>query len=519
VLNVAEAVQQESHRYDITSAEEASAAFGDAKNKLFFEPGKGYFSTQGRNAVDGADTANKSLDKMKQQYGESLSPNARAMYDRSVDAQISRSRVDIARHASDGLKAWETFTLHSQVENTIENASLYWNQPDKLGVQNALGRHAVRDGAEMEGVGAEATNERLQTYDSSFARAVIESAIASSAKDGSAMLDKYGDRLEGAEKTKFKKEVYAKAAAEKLQANAQQAVASGVTLVATYDSREDIREEVNKIDDTDLRKKTMSEAMRQFDLKKKGESEDQARSFESAESHIEEGGSAETFQATDPEGWARLSVGEKKTIKAGKVVTTNGAKFMSLLMLPKEELAKVNPAEHYKDIARSERGKLVSAVKSARGTGSPIDNMHHQIGRTTSAQTIAALEQMFGEKKKDWSDAQIKSTNSFYDLLSGEVAFREEQKGGTLSSQEFTDTLADLTRQVTVVDKGFFFDSDEDLNVFGAETDDDDVEGMSAEDARLIRDHLHARGVRVTAESLVKVYRALEAKRKRDKDD
>lgn len=499
LASAAQATAQMVQRIDTTSAEEALVAFERDKNTLFFDPEKGYFSTQGKNAFDNANTANEALNNLKKQYGESLNQNARAMFDKSADLHITRGQADIARHSAKGLKAWEVATIRSQVENTMENASLYWNQPDKLAVQNALGRQAVIDAAELEGIGAEATNERLQTFDSSFAKTAITSAIGSSASEGAEMLEKHGDRLEGPDKVKLEKDLAAKTKAEKIQSDSQQAILNGTRLVDTYDSREEVREEVNKINDPELRKKTMNEAMRQFNLKKQAEAEAQSESFERAESHIIEGGSAETFQAEDPEGWERLSAKQKSSINAGKAIVTDWNKYSELMTLPKEELAKVNPVEHFQELAPSERSKLISAVKSANGTGSSSDKVDHQVGRTRSSQTTAAVEQILGKKSK-WNDEKREQANAFYDLLDGEVKHRESEKGGALSSAEFTDVLSDLTREVTIERSAFGVD-------FLAPDVEQNVTDIPPENVRTLSKFLRDNGIPVTADNLIKAQR------------
>lgn len=450
LASVAQAGVQVKQRIDTTSAEEALVAFERDKNNMFFNPENGYFNTQGKNAFDNAAAANESLANLKKQYGEGLNQNAKLMFDKSADVHITRGQVDITRHSAKGLKAWEVATIRSQVENTVENAALYWNQPDQLAVQNALGRQAIIDAAELEGIGAEATNERLQTYDSSFTRTAVTSAINSSAAEGAEMLEKHGDRLEGPDKVKLEKDIVAKAKAEKIQSDSQQAIVAGTRLVDTYDSREELREEVNKIEDPELRKKTMTETMRQFNLKKQGESEAQSEAFERAESHIIEGGSAETYQAEDPEGWDRLSVKQKTSIESGKAVITDWNVYSELMTLPKAELAKINPVDHFQQLAPGERKSLVSAVKSAGGTGSSKDKIDHQLGRTRNSQTQLAVEQILGEKKSKWKDDEREKSNALYDLLDGELSSRESEKGSSLSSEEFTDMLSDFTRKVTI---------------------------------------------------------------------
>ena len=124
ILDVVKAGAALKQRVDVTSAEESLVQFERSKNDLFFNPESGYFNTQGKNAYDNSTAATQSLEALKKQYGESLNSNAKRLFDRSADRHITRSNLDITRHASKGLKAWEITTLESQTENSIENASL-----------------------------------------------------------------------------------------------------------------------------------------------------------------------------------------------------------------------------------------------------------------------------------------------------------------------------------------------------------------------------------------------------------
>lgn len=196
--SLAGSLQQEQNRLDESAAEEAVVNFERQKNDLFFNPESGYFNTQGRDAFDQAGAMNEALEELKRSHSETLkSPRAKQAFDRVANQHITRSQQDIARHSSKHLKAWEIATINSQVENTLENATLYWADSERLGVQRALGRQSILDAAELEGVSPEVTQERLQTYDSSFARSAVGAAVLSSSTEGKEALDKWEKSLEG----------------------------------------------------------------------------------------------------------------------------------------------------------------------------------------------------------------------------------------------------------------------------------------------------------------------------------
>lgn len=437
-------------RLDTTAAEEALVSFERDKNNLFFNPDDGYFNTQGRNAYDSAGGASKSLEDLKRSYQEGLdSETSKRVFGKTADLHISRGNVDIMRHSSKGLQAWEVATIQSQVENTVENASLYWNDPDRLRVQNALGRQAVIDSAEIEGVGSEALNERLQTYDSAFTRSAISSATAQDSVSGQALFDKMSDRLEGPDQVKMQKEITAKQKSEKTQQDAQVAVLKATNLVDQYDTRSEILTEIDKIEDPELQKKTRTEAMSQFSRKKQAQSEDRDEFYQTAIEHVNGGGSAEEFKATDPEAWEGMDSKQRNNILSGKHMITDQVLLNDLLTLSKTELAKVTPTDHSSDLKPTDLQKLSKAVVAAK-KGQPITTV-----QSLSAKVNSISEQFFG-KKKGWKKrgggltSKGESASAFMATVQDVVQDAEELKGGKLSPREVDDVLADFTRKVTL---------------------------------------------------------------------
>lgn len=493
VSNLAEAGLQLKQRVDTTSAEEALVQFEREKNDIFFNPDSGYFNKQGKDAYDSSADAAKALEDLKRKYGESLSQQARVMFDRAADQHITRSQIDISRHASKGLQAWEISTLEAQVENSVENASLYWNDPERLRVQNVIGRQAIIDSSEMAGISPEATAEKVQTFESSFARASISAATQSSSAAGRDALERYGDRLEGPDKQKLEGVIAAKEKAEKTQADARIAVLKATNLVDQYDSRSDIIEQVNQIEDPELRKKTMTEAISQFNQKKQAKSEDRTNAFESAESHVINGGTAEGFKAQYPDEWEKLSPKQQRSIEEGKAVITDWDTFSNLMLLPREKLAKVDPSEYVHQLAEPERRALIGAIRSANGVGSTAEKVDHQIGRTRTAQTTDAIEQLLGKKSK-WNDDKREKANTFYSVLDDEVKFRESQVGHKLTSEEFTNVLSDLTRKVTL-QKDWWFDQKLDLG------------DIPPDDVKVLTEYLRNNEIPITSDNLIKAYK------------
>ena len=438
-------------RVDTTSAEEALVQFERDKNDIFFNPDSGYFNTAGRNAYDNSSAATKALDDLKMKYGETLNQQSKQMFDQSADVHITRGQQDINRHSAKGLKTWEIGTLEAQVENTVENASLYWNDPERLKVQNIVGRQAIIDASEMLGDGPEAKNEKLQTYDSSFAKASVEAAIQSSSVDGKDALDKYGDKLEGPDKVKIEGAIERKAKVEKTAADAKAAVLTATNLVDQYESRSDIIEEVNKIEDPELRKKTMTESMARFSSNKTAKAETQDTAYNEGIDHFNGGGTAESFKTFNAEAWEGMSDKQRNNLLNGKHMTTDQVQFNNLLSLPRTDLAKINPAEYSHAFKPADVGKLRSAVDKAK------KGQSYTALKTPSNKADAVAVKFFG-KKSSWRGEKAKLVERALGDMQSELENAESEKGGKLSPSEIDDVLNNYSREFVVQRSNFGFD-------------------------------------------------------------
>lgn len=485
-------LQQVGQRIDATAAEEALVAFERDSNKLFFDPEAGYFNTQGRTAFDEASNANESLEKLRQQYESSLTTEgAKQLFGRAAAAQITRANQNIMRHATKGLQSWEIATMNSQIENTVENASLYWNDPDKMQQQLELGRLHVRDKAKLEGIDSEALNERLQGYDSTFTATAIEAAAMQDAEQGQDLYDKHEKLLEGPDRLKLQKKIDTLSKQQLEQRLSTESIGEASRIVSDYDTRSEILEQVNQIEDEQLRKRTMQEAMYQFNAKRQAESEARGDAYETAEEFIRNGGSSQEFISQYPGQWDRLSPSQRTKINQGGVVSSDYALYSDLVLLPQQDLAKIDPTDYFDRLAATERKGLISAVRAARNQGSDSDKVESQAGRSRTAETSSAVQQIFGKKSK-WNDKELAQVNTFYATLDDEVKYRESEKGAKLTSQEYTALLSDFTRKV--VKEGLIFDSEL------------DIADVPAEDIPTLSKFLRDNGVPVTADNLIRAY-------------
>jgi len=457
VLDIAKSAAAFKQRIDTTSAEEALVNFERDKNELFFNPDSGYFNSQGRDAYDNSDAANKALDDLKKQYGENLGVQSKAMFDKSANQHITRSQMEIARHASKGLKAWEIGTIDAQVENTVENASLYWDDPEKLKVQNVLGRQAIFDSAKLSGASFEATAEKVQTYDSAFARATVTAAAANSSDAGKMSLEKYGDRLEGPDKIKMEGLIEKKAKTEKTQGDARMATLTATRLTDQYESRSDVMTEVNKIKDPELRKETMTQSMSLFSRKEQAKKELSNDFYQDSIKLVNEGLSPTEMKAQDPVAWLGMSDTQRNNILSGKHMITDQVLLSKLRSLPVKEKSKLNAVDYAADLKPSDLQKLTGEINAAK-KGNPGSRV-----KSLSSKAMQAAEGAFGKKSK-WSNrggkqnAKGQRANEFLGDLQDAIDDFEDVNQRKITPAEEDKLIGEFTRQIVVERSAFGFD-------------------------------------------------------------
>ena len=493
VGDLARGLAERADRINTTEAEEAVVKFEREKNNLFFDPKSGYFNTQGKSAHTLSSDANESLQQLAKTHAEAMSnPQARQMFTRIAERHVTSGQTDIMRHASKGLEAWEITTINAQTENTIENASLFRNDDKKLSVQRALGRQSIHDAAELEGVTGDALNERLQTFESSFASATIDAAILDSADDGKKALDNYGDRLEEPDRLKLRSKLEAKEKSEKTQSDAQESVMIATKVVADHaGNRTEVLEALKDIEDPEIQSKARKEAMYQINQMEEARTEDRAEAYEVAESYITDNGSAEAFKASHPDEWEKLSPKQQRNLEKGVPVVNDWGTWHNVMSMSESEIRNMGADEVEKITAKldsSHRDKFYTMWKK-RKTPTP----EAQIGRTRAAQTKSSVEQLMNKKSSKWKTEDKAKADSFYALIDSEVNYREEQAGKPLSAQEYTELLNNFTRKV-IIEKDWWPDPELEL--------DDVPEEHLGELTKALR----LRNIPVTSDTLIRAW-------------
>jgi len=420
------------------------------------------------------------------------------MFNTASDAQLTRAQQDVMRHASAQFSAWETATLEARIENTVENAALYWNDPSARATQLEVGRQVVLDVGAARGLGPEAIAENLQTYNSQFATATIGAALNVSAAAGQQALMENKELLEAPDLMRVQTEIDKRLITEREQMLSDTAVNVAGELVSQFgdmtSARSIINSQIEAIEDPELRSRTMREADYQLGLRIKANSEAQGATFEVAEKFVTGGGSVDQFIAANPQGWEMMTAAQQRKLRSGEIVTTDWRTLSGLLNLPTEDLARVNPAEYYDKLSESDRRVLDQAVR-----GAITGDASGQAGRSRAAEVTSRITRLFGDDK-DWNKDEMAQADSFYSLITAEATYREQLKGSPLSPQEFTTILDDLSRQ-KVIEKPWW--RDDTLTI-------SDVPAQEMTDVSTI---LRRNNQPVTGDNIIELYRQRERMR------
>lgn len=496
------AAQKEVTKIDETDAENALVQFEREKNELFFNAETGYFSTSGKNAFDGRESTSKALDDLQKKYSESLTnQGARDIFSRSSNVHVTRGRTTIAKHASDGFKAYESATVAARVENSIETGMLYYNNNDELALQRQVGRQAVIDKADRDGLDGVAKNELLQNYDSKFAAAIITAAGQQDISRANELYGRLGDRLEGSEALTIAENM------KKLNFDADALSASSEIISDGSRSLADMVNDVNAMEintpeDAKIKTEVMRQVKNQYSLNKAIKDEADVAAFEDYATQIEDGagqfGQA-SFTTKDIPGrvWENMPQKDRnallkmeKVISSGDNIATDEVLLNDLMMLPKQELAKLRAPMYFDRVGGSDRTTLRNAIIAAR---KPTTDDTIGFARTRASIISQSMEQIFGRKSSKYSSNQLKQANELHRMINAESQYRQQMLGRKLTPVEFEDLMHGFTRKA-VMGKGVFWDSESDI------TD------VPEEHYGVISKELRARGVPVTSDNIIKFY-------------
>lgn len=159
-----------------TAANEALSAFQSSKRDLLFHRDDAYFRQSGRAAYDGFAKLQPMLEEERQRMGANLPEAARRIYDQYSIRDLSGDLDTAARHAAGEREKWRDGVTASTANNSMGEASQYWNDPTKRDGALTAGRNAIIERGTERGWALDdpRLQAQLHEYDSKSTAAVIK---------------------------------------------------------------------------------------------------------------------------------------------------------------------------------------------------------------------------------------------------------------------------------------------------------------------------------------------------------
>lgn len=404
----------------------------------------GYFNSSNREAYDNADSVQEQMAKIRQEMMSGLkNPKARDAFAKVSQSKIDRSTLDIKRHAAKNLKAWERSNYEAQTEDSLENASIYFTDSKALATQMSLGEAAIHDLAASTDMGADEKQERLETFRSSFNSAAIEGAINNNDfEKAESMLAAKRDTLEGPTAALLEAKIGKAKTAESKKQDAFNVNAVATAAVDAYgeadNARELILDEINKMPPGENRKDAQKEAMRMLDLKMKAEKERKGSQYDNADKYVASGAPLSNWIIENPQAWNEMDASMQNQLRSGAVTETDMNRWSNLMQMNDQELAELDPADHFHYLKPSDRDKLVNLVKDVKEGGT------NTLTRNRNQFTKDMITNVFG-KEKDWNEEEYKSVDTFHRTVEATLQSMVDN-GEVIDDKKYQEVVRGLTR-------------------------------------------------------------------------
>ena len=349
---------------------------------------------------------------------------------------------------------------------------------------------AIQDRREL--VGDEVTARDLESFRSSFVSNAINGALSrGDLENATLLMETQGDMLEGSESVRLNEKMTKVADTQYNALRFSEIYSAGTPL-------NEMLAVAKQEEDPDRRKEIQRQITNQFSSDERARKAFADEQVNRWDNDIASGAKrvtdvpVETWEAIGPNGRDALMKAEEE-FATGEQIITDQVRFFDVMSLPVDELAKVDPLEHYSYLNRSDRTKLTSAVLSARKGGNSTDTTRIQ---TTSAIMKSTVEQILGRKIKPEKDSEF--VNQIYAVFTDELNAAEDVKGSKLTESEIRDIGASFTKKAAI-DKSF-------LGIRWQ--DDQDITEVPSQHLDVLASELRSRGMSVSSENIVRLYQA-----------
>lgn len=387
-------------RENEAKAKDAEEQLIEFERSLLHDPKTGYYTKNGRDAVEAREQTAKALKERADEIAETLtSPYAKEQFTNSVTPRIGARAVDIDKYASRQQVAWEDSQSAARIDgaarDAIDSAVGPDGRPDvaQIELNSSLALQEAHEVADRKGMSPEERQQSLELVQSGIHKGVIDRLLAQpgGAIEAKAYYSANKDEVVGAAKTQvesaLKDGVAAAEAIVQSEAIVNRAVAAA-TAVAESNSIAgsgevpetpkvrvsgwfgDAMAEADQIADPVVREKVRSKVIERAKQMQAIEDQREAAAWDAAVDAVDRGQNPDDlpFAIKDEIGVTKLNALRGQYETAGKRITTrSGREFIDDLYTgDASDIAARDPREMRQELSDADYNVAVSLINSAK---------------------------------------------------------------------------------------------------------------------------------------------------------
>lgn len=157
------------------ATKQAYIDFSQQMRTTLFDPKTGYYALQGKDAVDAYQPTIDKLQQLRQTVVDNLANDQqRRMFQ---DVALRRTEVELdgmARHAAGQQRAWQDQTSDGVVQDNLNDAAAYYNDPKRFGLAVITGQQEISNHAAQVGMPPEQEQAKRAAFTSAAWKARVE---------------------------------------------------------------------------------------------------------------------------------------------------------------------------------------------------------------------------------------------------------------------------------------------------------------------------------------------------------
>lgn len=437
--------------YDSAAIKELDNDYAAYENEVLRTGESAYLNEQGKNALDLREKTETLLSDRR----TTLLDSAKTSRQRELLTEVFNDRKlasdnAIARHAGAQTVKYEQQQSLSRISLTQERGRSLWMQPKQMETERQTGRSELLAMAQREGWGGEVLDLAYLEYDTKFYSGIVSDLADRSPMQAKAFLDRHGDSISEAERSKLEDMLEAPLTDEwaEATANSIRGVLPGMPENSARENN--LSAQLARVDAMGLskdREDALKSSLRQkAALDKQLLSDRETAAQRRADEAIEQLGSDFTALSQIPP-QVRYGMSAKQRIaysrlakqnREGASIETDWEIYSDISSLPEDQLAKVNPYEYRSVMADTEFKQLVGWVRGAREGDAAARADRTNVQTWNSKVNDAVVASGIDKKNKKQAEKAIQFRSATQNAL---LAF-EEREGRAATPQEQDKIIA-----------------------------------------------------------------------------